>query len=324
MSAASDVLRPYYIDGLANMSGVTDTTFKTWIELEPQILDSYDESIKKFTFYIGDKEKLLRSIAFDISRMSIATFESIYYISSEHELPRSTAWPLIRSYYAAFFAAHTILRIFGYAVIQLEKGQSDKLGNALKYHAIPPKSSIGDGLHLVILHKDLTSFSIQKLNNGSHEDTWLVLSELLTKISTDFLIDKNPVSIQKKQDLFGKIDTLVKIMKSHPCHHRANWLSRLRNEINYQHKHGTWYPHEKSKNFRDNVFNNLNSWCKEPRIQLNEKAHQLDKYTQACTFLVSLTRELIYDILDRNPSDESFLKSSTFKALKQAENKKIE
>lgn len=322
MSAESDVLRPYYIDGLAGISGVTHTTFKEWIETAPQILDSYDAVSKQFTFYIGDKDSLLRTVAFDISRMTIATFESICDISSEYEIPRSTAWPLIRAYYAAFFAAHTLLRILGCGVVQLERSQSDKLTAALKFHANPPNASIGDGLHLVIFNKGLSSFSIQKLNNGSHEDTWSVLAELLNKVSKEFLLDKNPVSQQKKQLFFSQLDELVKIMKSHPCHHRANWLSKLRNEVNYQHKHGAWYPHEKSKNFRENVFDNLNVWHKGPKLVINDKAHYLDKFTQACTFLVALVRELIYDISSRNPYDDSFLKTMALKAIKQAEKKR--
>ncbi|HEJ0143057.1 TPA: hypothetical protein SLO74_002323 [Citrobacter freundii] len=319
MSIASDVLRPYFVDGLTDVSGVTDTTFKQWIESEPQVLDSYNVTSKQFNFYISNKETFLRALAFDISRMTIATFESIYDISAEYEIPRSTAWPLIRSYYSAFFAAHTLLRILGYGVIQLERNQSEKLTAALKYHANPPGVNISDGLHLVIYHKDLSSFSIQKLNNGSHEDTWSVLAELLSKISAEFLLDKNPVSQQKKQFLFSQLDDLVKVMKSHPCHVRANWLSRLRNEINYQHKHGAWYPHEKSKNFRTDVYNNLSSWNKEPILKITDKAHYLDKYTQVCTFLVSLVRELTYDIASRNPNDESFLKVTAIKALKQSE-----
>ncbi|ELY4300538.1 hypothetical protein SMZ33_001104 [Cronobacter turicensis] len=322
MSAESDILRPYYIEGLTSISGVTNTTFKSWIETAPQILDTYDIGLKQFTFYIGDKNALLRSIAHDISRMTIATFESICDISAAYEIPRSTAWPLIRAYYAAFFAAHTLLRILGYAVVQLERGQSDKLTTALKFHSNPPAINIGDGLHLVIFNKGLSSFSIQKLNNGSHEDTWFVLAELLINISRQFLLDKNPVSKQKKQTLFNQMDELVRIMRSHPCHHRANWLSRLRNEVNYQHKHGTWYPHEKSKNYREHVFDNLTVWNKSPNLTINAKAHYIDKFTQACTFLVALVRELIYDISSRNADDDSFLKITALKAIKQAEKKR--
>ncbi|GAB7216906.1 hypothetical protein [Dickeya oryzae] len=168
----------------------------------------------------------------------------------------------------------------------------------------------------------MSSYSIQKLNNGSHEDTWSVLAELLIKVSREFLLDRNPVSQQKKQTFFNQMDELVKVMKSHPCHNRANWLSKLRNEVNYQHKHGAWYPHEKSKNFRENVFHNLTAWNKSPNLKISDETHYIDKFTQTCTFLVSLVRELIYDISSRNADDDSFLKVMALKAIKQAEQKR--
>ena len=38
-------------------------------------------------------------------------------------LPKSTGWILIRAYYAAFFAAHSLLRMFGISCIQLDAQQ---------------------------------------------------------------------------------------------------------------------------------------------------------------------------------------------------------
>lgn len=318
MSVISDILRPYYITGLPDISGVTKSTFKEWIENENQAFDYYDSAKKEYFFSVYNKTSFLQSIAFDISRMSIATFESICDISAQREMPHSTAWPLIRSYYSAFFAAHTFIRIFGYAVIQLEKSQSQKLNSVLQYHD-NPIPNLSDGLYLVRFLEESSRFSLQKLNNGSHEDTWNVLAALIEKLSDDFMVDGNPIPEWEKQSVYGKFKLLVDVMRTEPCKSRSNWLSRMRNEINYQHRHGTWYPHEKSKNFRDSVFLNLISWGKEPDITVNAKTHCLDKYSKACAFLVSLVKELICDIEYRNSNNDSFLKVTVMKVLKQAE-----
>jgi len=45
-------------------------------------------------------------------------------ITAVGNLPKSTAWILIRAYYAAFFAAHSILRMFGNLCIQLESPET--------------------------------------------------------------------------------------------------------------------------------------------------------------------------------------------------------
>lgn len=319
MSFPVDILRPYYLKGLSNVCDTTNKTFKQWIESEPQILDRYEGASSKFFFYVSDREKLLKSLAFDISRMSIASFESICSISTEAELPRSTAWPLIRSYYAAFFSAHTIMRMFGYSVVQLEKSQSLILSKALQFHKNPPTDKINDGLHLICVSNDEPIFSLQKLANGSHEDTWSVIAEVLKTISEKFLIDANPIAIQKKQSLYYQIDELINVIRTYPCNTRSNWLSRMRNEINYQHKHGVWYPHEKSKNFRDKVYSNLMLWSKPPHLSINKKTHYLDKYSQACVYFISMSKELMLDLATRNPENNSFLKSNAIRVLKQAE-----
>ncbi|WP_146109187.1 hypothetical protein [Pantoea ananatis] len=319
MSFSVDILRPYYLSGLSNISDTEGKTFKQWIESEPQLLDRYDSSNSKYYFYVSDKEKLLKSLAYDISRMSIAAFESICSISTERELPRSTAWPLIRSYYAAFFSAHTIMRIFGYSVVQLEKSQSSVLSKALQYNENPPSEKINDGLHLVKVSNNEPIYTMQKLTNGSHEDTWSVIAEVLKMISDNFLVDSNPISAQKKQDLYNQIDELISIIKTYPCSARSNWLSRMRNEINYQHKHGVWYPHEKSKNFREKVYTNLLSWPKSPNLTINKKTHYLDKYSQACIYFISMSKELMMDLSERNPNNNSFLKANAIKVLRQAE-----
>lgn len=317
MSIASDVFRPYFVDELYEVSGLTVTTFKSWVESQPQILDSYDNISKTFTFYVGDKNKLINSIAFDISRMSIASFESMFMTQFNKELHRSTAWPLIRAYYAAFFSAHAVMRMLGYAVVQFDRNQSDKLTQAIRYHANPPNVSVNEGLHLVGYHKQLNNYTVQKLNNGSHEDTWTVFSELLRKTSDKFLLDRNPISKEKKQEFYTMIDGLLEILKTKPCQSKSNWLSRLRNEINYQHKYGTWFPHEKSKNFRVTVQDNLKCWIKDPNLNINLKSHDLDKFSQACSFLVSLNRVLVNDLSERNSNGDSFLKNSAMAVLKQ-------
>lgn len=321
MSSVSDILRPYALSGLYNVSGTTNQTFKDWIENEPLVLDRYEgEGVaSEFYFYVSDRDKLLRSLAFDVSRMSIAAFESICSISSDREIPRSTAWPLIRSYYAAFFSAHTLMRIFGYGVVQLDGGQSTKLNNAMRYHVKPPKEKISDGLNLIEIKTNEPIFKLKKLQRSSHEDTWSVFATVMKHISVEILKDKNPVSAQKKQELSTQIDLLLMILSTHPCGSRSNWLSKMRNEINYQHKHGAWYPHEKSKNFRERVYANLSVWNKPPIINITDKTHHLDKYTQACTYLISMTKILIEDMIERNPDNNSFLKINTLKALKQAE-----
>lgn len=316
-SPVRDVLRAHWLPGISNVTGKTTTPLKGWLTDGSYVLNQYDAVNGIWSFYTGVPNELTRAVAHDIARMAAACFESMHGVPSEKEIVRSTAWSLIRSYYAAFFAAHAFGRMFGDCVVHLEAFQSRKLNQAIAVSGLGPPA-ITDGLHVLVVDPTSQSFSLQKLANGPHEDSWSQFAGLLERLSYLSLSKTPYASSANRQTVSVLLDEIVDILRTPPATRKSNWLSYIRNEINYQHRHGAWYPHEDSKNFRHEVETILTSWHKQPTLPINPKSHPMARFSAACSALVALTRELVEEMAARNPDNDSFLKHQVLPVLKQA------
>src|SRR5579862_5681975 len=112
MPNLTDVMRPFWMQGLNEISGVQVKGVTGWInDEEYQIYQSVH--LHSFQLNTVEPEPLLRGYAADINRLGSAAFETLDSIIRLASLPKSLAWLTIKTYYAAFFAAHALLRIFG-------------------------------------------------------------------------------------------------------------------------------------------------------------------------------------------------------------------
>ncbi|TNZ65346.1 hypothetical protein CGK42_24295, partial [Vibrio parahaemolyticus] len=78
----------------------------------------------EFKLKIYDLNDLYISFAFDINRMATSSFESIHGIEPNQNFPKSIGWLVVRLYYAAYYAAHAILRLFGISCSQFDQQES--------------------------------------------------------------------------------------------------------------------------------------------------------------------------------------------------------
>src|SRR5260370_2890854 len=107
MSILPNTLRPFWAPSLNDISGNVSKGVGSWLAEEDYQFYSPVKS-KLFTIQVRDPEAFLSALAADINRTSSAAFESISYATKNALLPKSTAWILIKSNYAAFFAAHAL------------------------------------------------------------------------------------------------------------------------------------------------------------------------------------------------------------------------
>ena len=119
MGEIARIIRPLMLPNLNLVTGVPIYTFKGWLS-DGRFVTNLIKGGNKAVFVPIDPAELIASFARDVDNMAIASFETMYGIENPNELPQSTAWALIRAYYSAFFAAHSILRIFGISIANLD------------------------------------------------------------------------------------------------------------------------------------------------------------------------------------------------------------
>lgn len=314
ISPVRDALPFHWLSGIAEVSGRTSTSVKAWITDEKFIHAEQIQNHKKEVFYIGANTEFARCIAHDIGRMASASFESAFGMMGSKEIPNSSAWTLIRAYYAAYYAANAISRLFGNFVAYLDGEQITALNKVIKFSG-NNQNILGGGVYQFIVNSDFSEFTIQKLKNGSHEETWKVFGNLLERLSIDLLTKTEFSSSATVQNASVVLDEIINVLKTQPCGEGFNWLSRMRNEINYQHLYGTWHPHEKSKNFYEGIQQKLSQWRSVPNLSVMDDKYKLVKFSATCACIISICRELVLELVERNSRGNSFLKYGALQVL---------
>lgn len=189
MTIVADTLRPFWLNGINNVSGRHATSFKSWLAGGEYFFHGTD-SDNNLAFLPVDYALMMKSIAYDINRMSIAAIETAHGIPNPNELQYSTAWPLIRCYYAAFFACHAICRIFSISVTQIDAAQSTEVNKVIQSSdSGSALAKINNELYKIQIDSENKIFIISKLGKSSHEKTWSQFGQILESLEDKLLLN---------------------------------------------------------------------------------------------------------------------------------------
>lgn len=271
----------------------TESDLKAWIAngqylVSKTLMPSCKTRATVFDLRFQHSEILYASLANDCNRFSQAAIESMWSVGKVDKLPKSTGWAAVQMYYSAFFAAHAILRIYGRSCTQLEDGHVGKvfqIANATQMNG--SVSSIENGFYFSSILSNEISFTKLK---DSHADTWSSFSNLLV-----WLIDniENTTGLGRH-----KSDALTLISNIKATIHRSgaakgNWLSQIRNRVNYQHSHGVWYPYKGAMHNNEIILRNA-EWLKDPNtFDLHSANNEILVLYNVSNSILSLMYQLI-------------------------------
>lgn len=319
MSVIDDAIRQFWIPGLNSISGKTEDGFADWVIKQGyQIFTSIQKD--ECTLEVSDEKNLLMAFAFDCNRMAVAAFESMHLINRSELLPRSTAWLIIQSYYAAFFAAHSILRILGISCSQLEKKQTNKIDEIAKLFGVDNGIQLSKGYYYCLYdHNDkkITCKNLKSSSGGTHEAFWDVFCKEMNKLSNS-LLSSDQIPVQS-QSVAAQLDEMCRIL-CHEGKNGGNWLSYVRNTVNYKHELGSWFPYKNiSKTLIADLYGNHNTWLDDPmRISLVLRpGTDIRLFHRTCNFIVGLCRILVEDMANRCPKGKakSYLADGSMRLL---------
>lgn len=312
MSNINSAIRPFWVPGLNDISGRLKYNFSDWVvKQEYQIYTQIkkDECLLE----ISDKDKLIAAFAYDCNRMAVAAFESMHLIQQSQSVPKSTAWLIIQSYYAAFFAAHSILRMIGVSCSQLETQQANKIEQVADLYQKKNGVSLGTGYYQCIYNinnKQLECKNSRASGGGTHEIFWKTFCCEIKKLS------KN-ISTSQGRDVVNKLDEMCHAL-CHEGKHGGNWLSYVRNKVNYRHELGSWFPYQNTtKSSIDNLYCNYHTWLVDP-MQINmiiRPGTNIQLFHNTCNFVVGMCRSMIKDMSNRCTKGNSYLADGSIRLL---------
>jgi hypothetical protein len=307
MSILANTLRFSWAPGLNEVSGNVIKGVGNWLADENyQIYSAF--RAKRFTLQVADTEQYLNALAGDINRTAVAAFQSIIEARKSPYFPKSTAWVVIKSYYAAFFAAHAMMRMFGISFTNLERPQTAALNRIAKLYSVWHED--------VVPGNFVSSFSgasreirwdrVDSSTGGVHEKFWTFFKTVLDDLSRKVLKSKSTLSVDSQQ-VSTKLTELSQNLCYDSCF-KGTWLSVVRNRINYKHQYGAWYPFRgqaPSGALEERLTQN---WDIDP-MTINLTSHgdrDLRRFQETCSFIVGCCRVLSLDMAERCPTRNSF------------------
>ncbi len=306
MSYLIDFTRNQWLNKLNEVNGSQLNGFAKWIENADgySLLDVSQP--KQFTLECIN-DNYLNGIAADYNRMCQSTIETLKHINDIAELPKSKSWQLIKLYYASFYSAHSLLRLFGISLTQLDENNLIKLRKISKLFD-NENPNIEKGFYIIKINGSVISFKkFDKKEGGSHEVLWKTFLELIKKLSVHVLSLGNSLEYKAVYDKLDQLSENLTYMNSG----NGNWLSKIRNEINYKNSSGVWYPYTDYKKHYDEInIEKLLEFNDPLLINLNSHVgKEMSKYFMTCTFIISFNIHAMHDLSKRCSTGKSFLKS---------------
>jgi hypothetical protein len=256
--------------------------------------------------------------ATDAGRLASASFETMLLAQEGIEKEMGLGWSVVQLYYAAFYAAHAALRMFGCSCSFLPSSTTSRLTRVCSAVGLTLAPPLAAGLYGCSINgTDVTLTSLSSGLGGSHELFWrrfvVELNVLIPRILS------GPMPTVDAQAASAALIDLRSTLVAGAA--QPDWLSRLRNEVQYRHGHNLWYPNRLAARERQRLVNLIENWDLEEPVHVHPPsagAGDLAEFVSACVFLTALCRVLVFDIAERTTRrGRSFVDYGPAKLLRQ-------
>ena len=199
-------------------------------------------SKSKITADIYAVDQLSDHFTSEIIKLSIAALSSSIHIENNVADERSSAWQLVRYYYAAYYAANALMRFSGHACTNLDTADCTQINTVAALYGVggnTPKDKLNGGVfHLKITEGPAPNFTLTNApGKGVHVQLWLVFLEYLKDLKSR--IKQSPAP---KADIAQAIQQ-IELIENEFKREGGGWLSDIRNAVNYRFEHSAWYPY---------------------------------------------------------------------------------
>lgn len=316
MSELIDLMRPFWLQGLNGIAGRLHTGFTTHLmEGEYQIYNDVGEGVIQLRY--PEMKKVLNAIGYDCNKLSMAAFESMISAVPDSHSEKAISWLLIRTYYSAFFAANAILRFIGKPIIHLNSLHIKKIMSIAKLYGVECPETWRPGIYTADIdtkHKVIVLLNISGTSTGQHDKYWKTFANEIKCIVNKALASNE---FENYQNEILELDNFRKALQRPGTYSASNWLSAIRNEINYQQLRGVWFPYGEKLVILRRITQLAKNWRNDPDTMIIPYCHdnEICEFVSLCTFIVSLCHGFVKDMSERSASGNSFLNYGARKFL---------
>lgn len=324
-----DGIRHLYLFGLNDIASIPPLGIKYWLGKTDNIIPHIYESAH-FDIVFYDINEILSHYASDINRVSCASLETIFRMGSISN-EKSIGWDLIQYYYSGFYSAHSIMKILGFGLVNLDDYAIRNIERRFfACNGFHKTLSRGVYCFHVDHNKKTASFYKNPKYDDSHKGAWTRFSDLLQVLTGKLVVEEKdnmncvrvrnrdepfPLSIYHQlpqndaQVLIERIESLLKVMN---LYGNYNYFSSIRNKINYAHSYGVWYPYKLYNRQYDRI-STMKDFCfKQPldSVFASREEIELIYFVKYLQFINCINFSILDDLLTRNSNNKSFLKNN--------------
>lgn len=254
-----------------------------------------------------DMPLLLRAFAGDTNRVASAGSESLRNIVNIASIPKSLGWSYVKMYYAAFFYAHALLRIWGRSPSYLRTSDLLRMRQTFNACGLTPPIKLQTAQYLLQADAGASQLvvALDKGGGGTHEAIWREFGNALEELRVQ--IRATAYTSADKHRLDTVLTTAANVLSNGGAN--AAWLSHMRNDIQYRQTEGVWYPYkgkQRSADLADKALTLLSGERTAEELAVLS-GDALCRFGAGCSFTIALGREVLSDLANAS-GPHSFLR----------------
>lgn len=312
MISFSDGLKHLYVIGLNEIGPNISFSLNDWLTQASEYIIFQDLLLNNFSIQTYDAHDFLKPYAFDINRLSCASLESLRDVEVKEWQPKFIGWNITKLYYSAFFAVHSILKITGNSISNIEKTSLESVRRRARAYNFTYQN-LNTGLYCLKIDQRNNTFQFFKnaIYDNSHEGLWKCFLDFINTIIPTVY---NQLPQSEAQLVVEKLEEL----KAAICEwdsSSGNWLSRIRNLVNYGQKFGSWFPYKESSKEYEKLYDYLPLVNTDP-LDIDIKSYRgkdILYFSRTCILINAINLTLLNDISSRHPTNKSFVMNGIHK-----------
>lgn len=311
----SDGLKHLYLPKINEVGQNITFGLNHWLSKGSDYFVSSNHPNNDFAIGTYDYYDFLKPYSYDINRLSCASAESLRDIERKNWQAKFIGWNITKLYYSAFFSAHCILKITGNSLANIEQSSINKIRSITSSYGYS-YGNLNTGLYCISIDNINNNFRFHKdpQYDNSHEGLWKYFLHFLVT-SQNSVYGQLPQP--EAQQVVDKMNELANALRNWSSQ-SGNWLSRVRNLVNYSQSYGVWFPYKEYIAEYDRLYSFLNLHKDNPlTIDLAGYAGKdILYFVRTCQLINSISNDLLTDLESKHPSNKSFIKTG----VKQFEN----
>jgi hypothetical protein len=305
----SSGIRHLYLTGINDVSNDIRFGINEWLQEGKDYIIDGNLPNNQFNIQVYDTLDFLKPYAYDINRLSCAAIESLNDIQKHPHSPKFNGWAITKYYYSAFFSAHSILRLSGYGIFNIEPDSFSKIRQLATSYGYS-YGNLNTGLYCQQVNGVNINFSKDPRYDDSHKGLWLRFLHFITDIQAGIYSQLPQGDAQLIVDKLNQLKDALTAWGSNTGH----WLSRIRNLNNYSQDFGIWFPYKTYHKDFDNILK-YKQLCKENPLNIDLvafKGKDLLYFVRTCQLINAINFDIQKDLLTRHPFNKSFLLHGIF------------